>query len=59
MDTTSRYVTDLGSWDLPGTDGFEERLLDELINKTRAEVLRPAPSHRFENCTYGTLGKNG
>jgi hypothetical protein len=41
MDTTSRYVTDLGSWELPRTDAFEERLLDELITKTRAEVLRP------------------
>lgn len=41
MDTTSRYVTDLGSWELPSTDSFEERLLDELISKIRAEVLRP------------------
>lgn len=41
MGTTSRYVTDLGSWELPRTDAFEERLLDELITKTRAEVLRP------------------
>jgi hypothetical protein len=41
MDTTPRYVTDLGSWDLLRTEALEGRLLDELITKTRGKVLRP------------------
>jgi hypothetical protein len=41
MGTTSYYVTDLGSWDLPCTEALEKRLLDELVTKTRGKALRP------------------
>jgi hypothetical protein len=41
MGTTSRYVTDLISWNLPRVEALEERLLEELITKTRGKALRP------------------
>jgi hypothetical protein len=41
MGMTSRYVTELGSWDLLRVEELEGRLLDELITKTRPEVLSP------------------
>ena len=39
MDTTSRYVTDLGDWDLPRAEELEFQLLQELIAKTQASAL--------------------
>jgi len=41
MDTPSRYVTDLRSWELPRAQALEDQLLEELITKTRGKALTP------------------
>lgn len=47
MDTTTRYVTDLGSWDLLRTEALEDRLLKELRNFHTCSTTRALMRSRW------------